>query len=122
MNALCKDCGACCFEQGSPTGYLVLLNAADRGEKLEEAWGEPDDISRFKVLPAEALADLCQYRTALMAGFIEGDVPCCWFDEETLRCRYYEWRPEICRELKPGSEGCQGWRDEYNVDVVTQFA
>jgi Fe-S-cluster containining protein len=45
------------------------------------------------------------------------DYPCCWLDLETKRCRWYEWRPQICRDLDPGSEGCRVWRDEYNVDV-----
>lgn len=106
----CDNCGACCFEQGSPPGYLVIMSGS--------AWA-PVDVRRFAKVPAEAKAEIEAYRKALIAGTVEGngDGPCCWLDRSTNRCRWYEHRPSICRELEPGSDGCHTWRAEYNIDV-----
>ena len=116
MNTLCRDCGACCFEQGSPPSYVVFLVEPMPPWVAEIPADDPDRL-RCAAMPEEARDAIRQYRAALMAGEADGDGPCCWLDLETKRCRWYEWRPEICRDLTPGSEGCQGWRDEYNVDV-----
>ena len=58
------------------------------------------------------------YHRQLLADEVSGDAPCCWLDRDTNRCRWYEFRPQICRDLDCGSEGCRSWRDEYNIDVA----
>lgn len=101
----CNNCGACCFEQGSPPGYaVVVLNPQD--------WPEwTGDHARVAALPDDARAEL-------LTGITDDpDGPCCWLDLTTNRCRWYEHRPQICRDLDVGSEGCRVWRDEYNIDV-----
>ena len=36
--------------------------------------------------------------------------PCIWFDQETRRCKHYEYRPEVCRDFEVGEESCLRWR------------
>ena len=110
----CDDCGACCFEQGSPPGYLCLL--MQPSEQVD--WPDAEDLPRLKTLPEDARAALLDYAADLGDGTVIGEGPCCWLDQKTNRCRWYDWRPQICRDLDVGSEGCRCWRDEYNVDVA----
>ena len=109
----CDDCGACCFEQGSPPGYLGLMN----GVLSRDEWPDEDDIPRLDSMPDEARAVLLAYGADLRSGKADGDGACVWLDQTTMRCRWYEHRPQICRDLDRGSEGCRSWRDEYNIDV-----
>jgi uncharacterized protein len=111
----CDNCGACCFEQGSPPGYLMFLDPVPPW--AAEIPADDEDRLRFARLPAEAKAVLQLYAEAILAGIADGDGPCVWLDEETNRCRWYAHRPQICRDFEPGSEGCRCWRDEFNVDV-----
>lgn len=110
----CDNCGACCMEQGSPPGYITLLTSPV-SQRCD--WPGEGDAERITHLPAEALRAIAWYRRDLKEGRTDGDGPCCWLDRETRRCRWYEHRPAICRELDVGSEGCRVWRDEYNIDV-----
>lgn len=105
----CANCGACCFEQGSPPGYLAILSGTP--------WPDGDDHARFAALPYHVRETLLIYRAQLMSGEVGGDWACCWIDQETKRCRFYDHRPDICREFEVGSEGCRCWRDEYNIDI-----
>jgi len=110
----CDGCGACCMAQCSPPGYVIFAKPPPWIDEIPD-----DDFDRmmYDSAPAEAKAALQEYIVGLNDEWNHDDVPCCWFDLETLRCRWYEWRPSICREFKIGSEGCRSWRDDYNVDV-----
>jgi Fe-S-cluster containining protein len=44
--------------------------------------------------------------------------PCMWFDAETLSCKNYELRPQICREFKVDGDGCRVYRIEFQIDGV----
>ena len=106
----CDGCGACCREQESPPGYLVLMV---QGADL---WQDDDDIRRFAELPAEARAILDEHLRRLRAGERRENLACVWFDVQTKRCKFYEHRPSICREtLQPGDEACRRWREEYRI-------
>ncbi len=105
----CDDCGACCFEQGSPPFMPAYLS-----DPIEDA----EDIIRQREMPAAAADAIATYHRQLLADEVSGDAPCCWLDRDTNRCRWYEFRPQICRDLDCGSEGCRSWRDEYNIDVA----
>lgn len=107
----CNDCGACCFEQCSPPGYVAVVTGN------EHLWPDEEDVERAKTLPPEALRLLLE----AVAAASSDDSPCCWLDLVTNRCRFYEHRPNICRDFEPGSEGCRSWRDEYKVDVERIF-
>ena len=107
----CDNCGACCFEQGSPPGYTLLMDGREHPD-----WPDQVDLIRVATLPRAARKRLNQYLCDLRRGRVTGDGPCCWLNQQTMRCRYYEHRPQICRDLDVGSEGCLSWRDEYNIE------
>ena len=106
----CDGCGDCCMEQGSPPMYLYYLG---------DVPPEPDDEDWFRAknLPTDALAILLDYRTRLMDGQVDhssgGDPPCCWLNMETKACRFYDHRPQICRDFERGSDDCHNWRDGF---------
>jgi len=82
MNLTCQGCGLCCLEQGTPP---FTRDGEDR-PPVELDW------------PRE-----------------EGDrydrgLPCLWLDLETLRCRHYAIRPQVCREFELGGKVCVGMR------------
>ena len=95
----------------------MLLGA--KPEELHE-WPHEDDIERVQTLPREALGYLMRYRARLVRGgtAVDGhDPPCCWLNQQTGKCRFYEHRPAICREeLLVGDEGCLRWRKAYGID------
>lgn len=110
----CDGCGACCMQQSSPPGYLMILAQPD-ADWTDGPFAE--DAERIKSIPPDAIAALSEYGDKLMAGAFNdiGDVPCCWLDLETRQCRWYEHRPSVCRdELERGDAGCVAWREEYH--------
>jgi Fe-S-cluster containining protein len=46
------------------------------------------------------------------------DRPCVWLDRETMLCKNYELRPQICREFKVDGVGCRVDRIEFQIDGV----
>lgn len=111
----CDGCGACCMQQGSPPGYLMVMN-------WNPAWGDMSgvedmkaDIERFKKLPAEALRILKDYEKAVLKNATAEDMPCVWLDLNTKRCRFHEHRPQICRDFEIGCKGCRSWREMFEV-------
>jgi len=103
----CDNCGACCMTQSTPPGYVAVIFNPD-------GWPEETgDHERVARLPEAAR---CELLDAIEDD--AGDRPCCWLDQKTMRCRWYEHRPQICRDFEVGSESCQCWRDEFNVDVI----
>lgn len=110
----CDDCGACCMAQCSPPGYLLLLCQPQRAHE----WPDQEDVERVKHLPHAARLAIDRYRKALaQKGSLTDDAPCTWLDLKTMRCRWYSHRPQICRDFERGSEGCQAWRNDFNIDV-----
>jgi uncharacterized protein len=105
----CDGCGACCLEQSTPPGYLVLAAGLE--------WPEPEDVQRFAELPADAKASLVHYQQQVASGeACDAERPCIWLDTETMRCRHYEQRPQICRDFERGSGACLAWREEYGIE------
>jgi Fe-S-cluster containining protein len=107
----CDDCGACCFEQQSPPGYVLLLSNPDylNDESVAE------DAARIKAMPEEAVAELRSYMSQLLSTDEPADRVCIWLDRESKQCRYHEFRPSICREFERGSEECRDWRLQYDA-------
>lgn len=110
----CNNCGACCFEQESPPGYLVILVYGKDMAFCEE------DAARFDALPPDVLMELHAYAQHMRdAKEHPNDGVCIWLDGETHKCRHYDLRPEICREtIKVGDEACIGWRELYQIGNV----
>lgn len=75
-----------------------------------------DDLKRLQQLPESALAELRSYLNKLLAGEESDDDVCLWLDRTTLRCRFHELRPSICREFELNSEECHSWRQQYRID------
>jgi Fe-S-cluster containining protein len=109
----CDNCGACCLEQESPPGYVLLLNSPG----IRENPGKfGDDVERLESIPNEAAAELRDYLAALLAGEQRSDPACIWLNKATMRCRYHEHRPSICRDFEIGSAECIEWRRDYRID------
>jgi Fe-S-cluster containining protein len=48
----------------------------------------------------------------------EAAIPCLWYDGETRRCRYYDYRPSTCRDaIKPGDDACLATRKAFRVPL-----
>jgi len=106
----CDHCGACCQSLPAPP-YKVVVTPDGRLEP--SARGVPADVERLLAAPAEAL----EIREArLLSGQNHG--PCCWLDPATRACRFYEFRPEICRVFERGSEDCLAVRAYLLPDLV----
>jgi len=88
IRRLCRGCGACCMEIGSPP-----FVGEDLPEGIRIAWELA--ISARKL------------------GGWKDPWPCVWLDRETMQCRHYAYRPEVCRDFQPGSEDCREWRRSY---------
>ena len=91
----CDGCGACCREQCSPP----FIMTDPEFESL------PDTIKQSYFAGLDEL-EASDWRDA---------VPCFWYDEQTRRCRHYEYRPEICREFDVGAESCLAWRQHFSI-------
>ena len=66
-------------------------------------------------MPPDLAKELWDYVEALGDSDDYGQ-PCIWLDMETRRCRYYEYRPKVCREFEVGGRGCQLSRKEQGFD------
>ena len=108
----CEGCGACCFEQQSPPGYVMLLSQPDLAEG-DSPFAE--DLQRLNKLPEAVLAELRKYLADLLDGKEPADRVCIWLDRRTNQCRHYEHRPSTCREFEINSGECHEWRFQYGV-------
>lgn len=81
-----------------------------------------EDYQRFLSLPDEALQSIKDYSDAIDRGEAGDDVePCIWFDEQTRQCKWYEHRPDICRdEVTVNDEYCIRWREVYADTIETK--
>lgn len=94
----CDNCGACCRHIVQPR------------------WTEGVRPG----FPPRLMDELFHFDTCIRRSLPE-DWPCCWLDLATMRCRHYEWRPEVCREnngegVMPGNEACLAHRKEWGID------
>lgn len=129
----CQGCGVCCFHMGYPA-FIVPQSPMTEEEieadeilsrrvknnprlKSELLAGRPGE-SHWHRLPA-TLKDEWQeyvagYQLPEYDGSVKGlDGPCIWLDLENRQCKNHEFRPNICRDFKAGSQGCYDWRKYY---------
>lgn len=106
----CDGCGgACCSEMAAPGEYVTLLQRPDW--QLDD---DPDAV-RLREMPSEARREIEDY---LERGETEGfpfRTPCFWLDKSG-RCRWYEWRPQVCRDFQLGDWMCHYWRRKTGVE------
>ena len=101
-------CGECCATMGSPPFNLWHLThrllPGLSAEMYDIDTGTPPgpDLRRFLGLPKAVRSELAGYLAAVSRGEVpsrhEQGLPCLWFDAQTLLCRHYESRPEVCRD------------------------
>lgn len=103
INCLEPKCGACCMEQA----YLPVSHYSE--------YLNPGAAEKLPIGIREALEG---HRAVLMSNEpAEREGPCIWLNQETMQCRHYEHRPDICRDnpdgVIPGNEACLAWREDY---------
>jgi len=124
----CTDCGACCMEMRSPPFVGIYVRGPGKGSSANNAAearivpsGATDhfgDVSRIMSAPEEA-------RRVYLEGLFSdrpNQSPCSWFDAETKQCRWYEHRPDVCRNgLDVGSSGCLHWRRKFGISAARRL-
>lgn len=133
----CQGCGVCCFHMGYPAYILprapmtedeiladenlakqVKKNPMLKTDLLAGREGEAHWHRLPKTLKAEWQAYVDQYELPDYDGSVKGlDGPCIWLDMDTRQCKNHEYRPNICRDFKTGSQGCLDWRKHYSDQV-----
>jgi uncharacterized protein len=101
----CDGCGACCLSVGHPPFLLELDDGIPR--PIAGADSEADLRRLHSAPPAAQAAYLAHYGTI--------HVPCSWLDELEGRCRFYEFRPDVCREFEVGGKWCSQFRELHQI-------
>ena len=91
----------------------MLLNSLEDAEQ-DEFFKE--DVERIKSLPDEAMHYLRQHMEQVLAGNTPEDRTCIWLDRRSMKCKFHEYRPSICREFEIGSDDCRDWRREFEIN------
>jgi hypothetical protein len=88
----CTRCGHCCRNIQFPPFKLTLP--------------EVENMSPSRRPPDEAIAEIRREMERLGHRSDEYDLyqlsrpsPCLWFERGTRRCRWYQWRPLLCRKF-----------------------
>lgn len=109
MIANCEGCGACCMHMTSPPFGVYWIDGKPT------LMGE-DDYSQYEFALISAAP---QEARDLMgrALDIEDDreIPCTWFDLETKKCRFHQFRPGVCRDFEVGGESCVATRKARGI-------
>src|SRR5436190_2135207 len=92
----CDGCSDCCQHVGSPP---FLLDCIDGVIQRLDADASRTDYESLMAAPAEAQAAYVEHR-------LSSDGPCVGLDSISRRCRYYEFRPDICRNFEVGGRWC----------------
>ncbi len=101
----CDGCGVCCLVVTHPPFYSVF------GEFGEEAWERLKRERRDLILEIVVDHRACREEGRPLVG-----TPCLWYDQETRRCRNYDYRPLACREFDVGGEDCLDARRRAGLD------
>ena len=94
----CQSCGACC------AAYRVdfsIYEWGPEGGPVPEGFAEPINGNTCRMRGT----DYVPIRCAALTGTIGARVG----------CGIYEWRPSPCRELEPGSYGCEKARARHGL-------
>lgn len=99
----CDGCGACCTEQAALPVHLVGTYF-----RLEPVAPLPPQLAVSLLQTVERFEN---------EGWPNDGTPCIWYDEESRRCKHYDYRPTLCRdEVVPGDESCMNWRRHGGID------
>jgi Fe-S-cluster containining protein len=101
----CDGCSACCNSIGCPPFLLELTN----GVLHPVAGADSDaDYNRLLAAPTEAKAAFMRNRGAINCA-------CAWLDTVNNRCRFYNFRPDICRSFEAGGKWCLQFRELHQI-------
>src|SRR6478752_5938914 len=92
----CDSCSACCQSLGCPPFLLDLSSGTPQAVGGDDSLA---DHQRLLDAPAEA-------RAAYFASHGSINCHCAWLDSNKNRCRFYEHRPDICRNFEVGGSWC----------------
>jgi Fe-S-cluster containining protein len=116
----CMKCGACC-------AYYFDEDLWDVGRKGRGLFISNDDVSQIPVTIRRRLVveeplipEMPEYSDRWLRGRKVGDHYQCKALEGELgncKCSIYEQRPETCRTLEPGSEGCLKARAAFGFSI-----
>lgn len=112
--ASCENCGACCMHMRSPPSVVMWENDQPVLRTSNGIDSDKDDYDWLMAAPEEAR----QIKLARMDSDAPDECPCCWLDLETKRCRFYEFRPGICRDFELGSPECLAHRASRGIDLT----
>ena len=122
----CTGCGVCCLHMGYPAFMLPREKATETQidsqpevrKLLAVGWTRSELLSGHEGeqywhgLPMELKNEWLEYVQSYTREN-ELDGPCFWLDRETRKCRHHEFRPNVCRDLRIGSQLCRQWRIHY---------
>lgn len=93
----CLKCGACCIEAGR-----VTVSPQDPTPKY---------LTQKHNLESRCMAKYMGGRCKALKGVIG----------ESVSCSIYDRRPAVCRQFKPGSEGCLDSRERAAAKMLSSF-
>ncbi len=101
MAGHCTTCGACCASFRVDFSVYELLSAGGT---------VPDELT------AEVNGSTCRMRgtdhVPIRCAALTGQIG------HQVACGIYEWRPNPCRELEPGSHGCEKARARHGLPTL----
>lgn len=101
----CQECGACCAD-----GLLVNLTGTDLeriGHPLRNLLLQPPSIFDMVVFGRPPVMRQRAGRCVCLRGEVG----------KSVQCDIYEIRPDCCREVEPGGEGCLWIRERAGMGV-----
>lgn len=144
----CEGCGACCRHMGAPPGYEecwrregmnpddlarwlkmpLQINATliryylkvERGEVSSRTIGKPNDALYARAIETCDPFDVNKMLAEMLErNRTEKAIPCLWLDLETMKCKHYEYRPEVCRDpqIDPGTDACLATRKAFRIPL-----
>ena len=103
----CDGCSACCGSVGHPPFLLALDDGV-----ISPVAGADSRADQYRLLAAPPEA-----QAAYVANHGVINSPCAWLDAIDNRCRYYDFRPDICRTFEIGGKWCSQFRELKQIEA-----
>lgn len=107
----CEGCGQCCMHMRSPPSVVLWENGQPVLRASNGIESDPDDYAWLMAAPEEAR----RIKYERMDSDAPDECPCCWLDLDTKQCRFYEFRPGVCRDFEMGSPECLAYRSDAGI-------
>jgi len=105
LSLTCDECIACCLWVGHPPFLLDLKAGVPFPIEGEDSAA---DHQRLSAAPHAAQAAYFGHVGTINA-------PCSWLDQANKRCRYYDFRPDVCRTFEVGGKWCSQARELHQI-------